>query len=146
MDLSTALDVASSGLKANRSYLNVISMNLANSKTTRTMNGGPYQRKSVVFETTDVLNPFDKAMWDAQNRELKGVTVRGIVTDSRPVRLVYEPGHPDANKEGYVAYPDINVVEEMTNMMVVQRSYEANVQSVEAVKRMFMRAIRIGQG
>ena len=146
MDFLTALDVASSGLKANRSYLNVISMNLANAKTTRTMNGGPYQRKSVVMETSPVYSPFDQAMWNQLNRDLKGVTVRGVVMDERPFRMVYEPGHPDANGEGYVAYPDINVVEEMTNMMMAQRSYEANVQSIEAVKRMFSKALTIGNG
>ncbi len=145
MDFMTAMDVASSGLKADRAYMNVISMNLANAKTTKTAGGGAYQRKSVVMETADVTSPFDKAMWDSQNRDIKGVTVRGVVLDKRPMKLVYEPGHPDANKEGYVAYPDINVIEEMTNMMVAQRSYEANVQSVQAIKSMFTKAVSIGR-
>lgn len=145
MDFMTALDVAASGLKADRSYLNVISMNLANAKTTRTAMGGPYVRKSVSFETTDVLSPFDKAMWDQNNRELKGVAVRGIVNDQRPFKEVYEPNHPDANAEGYVNYPDINVVEEMTNMITATRSYEANIQSIQSAKAMFNKAVQIGK-
>ena len=71
--------------------------------------------------------------------------MRGVVLDKRPLKLVHEPGHPDANKEGYVAYPDINVIEEMTNMMVAQRSYEANVQSVQSIKSMFTKAVSIGR-
>jgi flagellar basal-body rod protein FlgC len=146
MDFMTALDVGASGLSSYRSYLNVISMNLANAKTTRTMEGGPYVRKSVAMESQQVYSPFDKAMWNQLNRDLKGVAIRGVVQDQRPFKEVYEPGHPDANKDGYVLYPDINVVEEMTNMIVAQRSYEANAQSIQAVKRMFRRALRIGRG
>ncbi|MBU1248122.1 MAG: flagellar basal body rod protein FlgC [Proteobacteria bacterium] len=144
MDFMTALDIGSSGLKAQRAYLNVISMNMANAKTTRTVEGGPYRRKSVSFESSPVLSPFDAAMQDQKNRDLKGVAVRGVVTDDRPFRMQFEPNHPDANDQGYVAYPDINVVEEMTNMMSTMRSYEANVQSIQAVKRMFTKALTIG--
>ncbi len=144
MDFMTALDIGASGLKAQRAYLNIISMNMANANTTRTPDGGPYRRKSISLESSPVYSPFDNAMQDARNRELKGVTVRGIVADNRPFRMSYEPGHPDANEQGYVAYPDINVVEEMTNMMNTQRSYEANVQSITAVKQMFSKALRIG--
>jgi flagellar basal-body rod protein FlgC len=145
MDFMTALDISASGMKAQRTYMNVISMNLANVKTTRTAEGGPYRRKSVSFAATPVLNPFDKAMENAENRELKGVTVRGIVTDKRPMKQVYEPGHPDANKEGYVSYPDINVVEEMANMITTMRSYEANVQAIQDTKAMFNKALQIAR-
>lgn len=146
MDFMTALDVAATGMKAQRDYMNVISMNLANAKTTRTADGGPYRRKSVSFEAAPVLSPFDSAMQDAMNREVQGVTVRGIVNDTRPLKYVYEPGHPDANAQGYVAYPDINVVEEMTNMITAMRSYEANAQSIQDVKSMFNKALAIGRG
>lgn len=146
MDFLTAMDVAASGLKSNRTWLNVVSMNMANARTTQTAGGGAYVRKSVSFESSPVYSPFDRAMFDAQNRDLEGVAVRGIVQDQRPFRMVFEPNHPDANEQGYVAYPDINVVEEMTNMMTAMRSYEANAQSVNAVKRMFQKAVRIGQG
>ena len=145
MDFMTALDIGASGLEAQRSYLNVISMNMANARTTRTPEGGPYIRKSVSLEANTVYSPFDDAMRDQMNQELKGVSVRGVVNDARPFKHVYDPGHPDANKEGYVIYPDINVVEEMTNMMSVMRSYEANVQSIQAVKTMFTKALSIGR-
>lgn len=146
MDFMTALDIASSGMKAQRDYMNVISMNMANAQTTRTSDGGPYRRKSVSFESSPVLSPFDSAMQNEMNRDLQGVAVRGIVNDSRPFRYVYDPGHPDANLQGYVAYPDINVVEEMTNMVNAMRSYEANAQSIQDVKTMFNKALAIGRG
>ena len=145
MDFMTALDVSASGMKAQRTYMNVISMNLANVKTTRTAEGGPYQRKSVAFTAAPVLNPFDKAMENAEDRELKGVVVRGVVNDKRPLKRVFEPGHPDADKEGYVSYPDINVVEEMANMITTMRSYEANVQAIQDTKAMFNKALQIAR-
>lgn len=146
MDFMTALDIGSSGLKAQRANLNVISMNMANIRTTKTLEGGPYQRKSVSFESTPVYSPFDQAMDNQLNRELHGVKVLGVTADQRPFKQVYDPHHPDANDQGYVFYPDINVVEEMTNMMTAMRGYEANVQTITAVKRMFAKALRIGIG
>ncbi|CCH50347.1 flagellar basal body rod protein FlgC [Pseudodesulfovibrio piezophilus] len=146
MDFMTALDIGASGLTAQRANLNVISMNMANIRTTKTLEGGPYRRKSVSFEATPVYSPFDTAMQDQLNRELNGVKVLGVTADNRPFRQVYEPNHPDANDQGYVFYPDINVVEEMTNMMSATRGYEANVQTITAVKQMFTKALRIGQG
>jgi len=125
--------------------MNVISMNLANVKTTRTPEGGAYRRKSVAFAAAPVFNPFDKEMERAENRELKGVIVRGIVADKRPMKMVHEPGHPDADKDGYVTYPDINVVEEMANMITTMRSYEANVQAIQDTKAMFNKALQIAR-
>ncbi|HWR03616.1 MAG TPA: flagellar basal body rod protein FlgC [Humidesulfovibrio sp.] len=145
MDFMSALDVSASGMKAQRTYMNVISMNLANVKTTRTPEGGAYKRKSVAFAAAPVFNPFDKEMENAENRELKGVVVRGIVTDKRPMKKVHEPGHPDADKDGYVTYPDINVVEEMANMITTMRSYEANVQAIQDTKAMFNKALQIAR-
>ncbi|MEZ7197940.1 flagellar basal body rod protein FlgC [Pseudodesulfovibrio karagichevae] len=145
MDLMTALDIGASGLTAQRAQLNVISMNMANIRTTKTETGGPYQRKSVSFEATPVYSPFDQAMQDQLNRNLEGVKVLGVTQDQRPFKQVYEPNHPDANDQGYVFYPDINVVEEMANMMQTMRGYEANVQTIEGVKRMFQKALTIGQ-
>jgi flagellar basal-body rod protein FlgC len=145
MDFMSALDVSASGMKAQRTYMNVISMNLANAKTTRTPEGGAYRRKSVAFAATPVYNPFEKEMENAENRDLQGVSVRGITTDKRPPKRVYEPGHPDADKEGYVSYPDINVVEEMANMITTMRSYEANVQAVQDAKSMFNKALQIAR-
>ncbi|WP_320169213.1 flagellar basal body rod protein FlgC [Maridesulfovibrio sp.] len=144
MNFMTALEIGASGLKAQREYLNVVSMNMANSRTTRTEDGGPYRRKSVSMESTPLLSPFDSVMNQEMNKQLRGVTVRGIVSDSRPFKEVYEPNHPDADKNGIVRYPDINVVEEMVNMITISKSYEANAQAVESAKNMFNRAVRIG--
>ena len=146
MNFFTALDIGASGLKAQREYLNVVSMNMANARTTRTAEGGPYRRKSVSMESSPVLSPFETAMDQQLNQQLRGVTVRGIVSDTRPFKEVYEPNHPDANDKGIVKYPDINVVEEMVNMITISRSYEANAQAVDSAKKMFNRALRIGMG
>lgn len=146
MDFFNALDIGASALSAERTQLNVISMNLANAKTTRTPEGGPYQRKTVVVQSVDVDSPFSKVMQDALTRELKGVRVMGVATDQRPQRKVYEPGHPDADPEGFVSYPDINVVEEMTHMITAIRSYEASVASMTSVKGMVEKAISLGSG
>jgi len=145
LDFMTAFDIAASGLSAERTNINVISMNLANAKTTRTVMGGPYRRKSAVMASTDVDDPFSKAMRSELAREVKGVRVMGIVQDKRPLKRVYEPGHPDANAEGYVMYPDINVVEEMANLMTAQRNYEANVATIDTVKGMYTKALEIGR-
>lgn len=145
MDFMTALDIGGSALTAQRTYMNVISMNLANAKTTRTADGqGPYQRKSVALESTKAT-PFGKAMNDALAQDLNGVRVTGIVTDSRPSKQVYEPGHPDADQNGYVNYPDINVVEEMTNMIQATRGYEANTSTMNTIKAMYTKALELGR-
>ncbi|SHN56523.1 flagellar basal body rod protein FlgC [Desulfovibrio litoralis] len=145
MDFMTALDIGASALSADRTYLNIISMNLANVKTTRTAEGGPYRRKSVVMAATDVDSSFSRQMQSALDRELKGVRVMDIVADKRPEKEIYEPGHPDANQDGIVKYPDINVVEEMAHMMTVQRNYEANVATMDTVKAMYNKALEIGR-
>lgn len=145
MDFMTAIDVGASALKAERTHLNVISMNLANAKTTRTVGGGPYRRKEVIFKETEVESPFSKAMNEALDQEVKGVRVESIQNDRRPLKQVYEPGHPDADAEGYVRYPDINVVEEMTNMLQAMRAYEANVSTITTTKNMFTKALEIGR-
>lgn len=145
MDFMTALDIGGSALSAQRTYMNVIAMNLANAKTTRTVDGqGPYQRKSVALESTQVT-PFGKAMNAALTQDLQGVRVTGIVNDNRPTKQVYEPGHPDADQNGYVQYPDINVVEEMTNMIQVSRSYEANTSTISTIKAMYNKALEISR-
>lgn len=145
MDFMTALDIGASGLSADRTSINIISMNLANAKTTRTPEGGPYRRKSVLLAATDVDDPFSKHMQSALDKDLKGVRVVAIATDKRPFKMVYEPGHPDADAEGMVKYPDINVVEEMVNLMTAQRGFEANVSTMETVKNMYTKALEIGR-
>ena len=145
MDFMTAFDISASGLSADRTRINTISMNLANAKTTRTAQGGPYRRRSVVQQATEVDDPFSIHMRSALDREVQGVRVSAVTMDNRPFKRVYEPGNPDANAEGYVMYPDINVVEEMANLMTAQRNYEANVTTVDAVKGMFVKALDIGR-
>lgn len=145
MDFMTALDIGASALTADRMSINVTAMNLANAKTTRTPEGGSYRRRSVVRAATDVDAPFSKHMQGALDRELKGVRVLNVLPDQRPPKKVYEPGHPDADAEGMVSYPDINVVEEMASLMTAQRNYEANTNTVDAIKNMYMRALEIGK-
>jgi flagellar basal-body rod protein FlgC len=145
MDFMTAFDISASGLSADRTRVNTIAMNLANAKTTRTPQGGPYRRRTVVQVATDVDDPFSVHMRSALDRELKGVRIMGVTQDMRPLKQVYEPGHPDANADGYVFYPDINVVEEMANLMSAQRNYEANVTTAEAIKGMYTKALEIGR-
>ena len=141
----TAFDISASGLAADRTRINTISMNLANAKTTRTPQGGPYRRRSVLQQTADVDDPFSIHMRSALDREVKGVRVMAVTVDNRPLKRVYEPGHPDADAQGYVSYPDINVVEEMANLMTAQRNYEANVTTAEALKGMYVKALEIGK-
>ncbi|MDR2820912.1 MAG: flagellar basal body rod protein FlgC [Desulfovibrio sp.] len=145
MDFMTAFDISASGLSADRTRVNTIAMNLANAKTTRTPQGGPYRRRTVVQVATDVDDPFSVQMRSALDRELKGVRIMGVTQDMRPLKQVYEPGHPDANTDGYVFYPDINVVEEMANLMSAQRNYEANITTAEAIKGMYTKALEIGR-
>jgi len=145
MDFISALDMGASALSAERTHINIISMNLANAKTTRTQDGNPYRRKSVILEATPLDASFSKQMQDALTKELRGVRVSAIAIDRRPHKLVFEPGHPDANADGYVAYPDINVVEEMAALMTAQRSYEANVTTVETIKQMYTKALEINR-
>ncbi len=147
MDFMTALDIGASALSAERTALNVTAMNLANAKTTRSLADGnsTYIRRTVLKTATEVDSPFSKQMESALDRELRGVRVAGVVRDNRPPVMRYEPGHPDANAEGMVAYPDINVVEEMANMMTIQRNYEANVATVDSIKTMYTRALDIGK-
>ena len=145
MDFMTALDIGASGLAAERTSINIISMNLANVNTTRTPEGGPYRRKSVQLVATEVDSPFSKEMQTALDKELRGVRVQNIATDTRPFKMVYEPGHPDADADGMVKYPDINVVEEMVSLMTAQRGYEANVTTMETVKSMYNKALEIGK-
>ena len=145
MDFITALDMSASALSAERTHINIISMNLANAKTTRTPDGGPYKRRSVVTESIEVDAPFKKHMESALDREMRGVRVQGIAIDKRPPKMVYEPGHPDADQDGFVAYPDVNVVEEMAALMTAQRGYEANVTTVDSIKQMYNKALEINR-
>jgi len=137
-------------MRAQRLRMNVISSNLANAYTTRTPEGGPYRRKDVVFAPSPVddgAGLFEQIFRSIINneKEPEGVKVVDIVEDKRPFKMVYDPGHPDANKDGYVAYPNVDVVEEMINLISASRSFEANVTAFNSAKDMILKTLDIGR-
>jgi flagellar basal-body rod protein FlgC len=146
MDLDGTLAVSASALRAERLRLDTIASNLANVNTTRTPEGGPYRRRNVVFVAREPESDF-AATLEALSVQAtrRGVAVAGVVEDQTPFRMVFDPGHPDANAEGYVAYPNVNPVAEMVDLMAATRAYEANVQAVNATKRMADAALGIGE-
>jgi flagellar basal-body rod protein FlgC len=148
MSFWEALRIGSSGLTAQRLRLDLISNNIANAQTTRTENGGAYQRQDVVFmpeEENSFLPKLVAARRDPSNNVQGGVRVAEITTDAQTGARVYDPTHPDADQDGYVTYPNVDIVVEMTNMLSATRSYEANLAAVEAVKRMALKALEIGR-
>lgn len=145
MDFFSSMNVSASALTAGRTRMNLISSNLANANATRTPEGGPYKRKDAVFAATPVQNPFNRVLDGATAQQVRKVEVSEIVEDKNPPRLQYDPSHPDANPQGYVAMPNVNVVEEMTDMISATRSYEANVTAVQAAKSMAMKTLEIGK-
>lgn len=145
MDFFSSINVSSSALSAERTRMNLISSNLANANATRTPEGGPYKRKDAVFSATPMENRFNRALDGAAGQQVRQVEVSQIVEDQNPPRLQYDPGHPDANPQGYVAMPNVNVVEEMADMIGATRAYEANVTAVQAAKSMAMKTLEIGR-
>jgi flagellar basal-body rod protein FlgC len=137
----SAMEVAASGLSAERSRMNLTAGNLANARTTRTAEGGPYKRLDPVF----AAKPLNAQSFDPVMRKVEMVELAEVRPDASPGTLVYEPGHPDANTDGYVEYPNVNVVTEMVNMMTASRAYEAGVTSIESLKAMARAALRIGK-
>ncbi|WP_456363799.1 flagellar basal body rod protein FlgC [Priestia aryabhattai] len=134
----SVLDISGSAMTGNKEWMEAISNNLANINTTRTKDGGPYKRQSVVFEGKE---KFD----DVMNQELgHGIQVSKVVQDDN-TRLVYDPEHPDANQEGYVSYPDINMTAEMTDLLMAQRGYEANASVLTASKKVMEKEYDIGR-
>jgi flagellar basal-body rod protein FlgC len=140
VSLFSALSVGASGMAAQRARAEVLVENLANAETTRTPEGGPYRRKDVVFESANVSSPFS-SVFDSLVQAVSGVTVSGIVTDTGKPELHYMPGHPDADADGYVAFPHVNPAEDMVNLMGTARDYEANVAAIGAVKDMIQRSL-----
>ncbi len=151
MKFLNCIDVSASGLTAQRLRMDTIANNMANAETTRSTDGtGPYKRQVVVFEArdSDYSNSTFQGMLEKQYTSSGGgVRVKAIQeideTES-PFRMVYEPGHPDADEDGYVKYPNVNVVEEMINMISSTKAYEANAKVIEASKNMASRALDIG--
>ena len=133
-------------MAAQRARMNTISSNLANINTTRTAEGGPYRRKDVVFESMPDAQSFGEVMGATDPKsDFQRVQVTDVVYDKKAPILKHDPTHPDANEDGYVAYPNINLMEEMTNMIQATRSYEANVQAIQATKDMALSALEIGR-
>jgi flagellar basal-body rod protein FlgC len=145
MDFLKSMDISSSGMTAQRSRLNVVSMNLANANTTRTEEGTAYRRKTVIFTTDPVDNSFESQLKDSMDKKLYGVKVTNVVPVAGELKQVYDPTHPDADKDGYVSYPNVNLVEEMVSMLNANRSYEANASAIKASKEMALRALEIGR-
>jgi len=143
MDLESSIQISASGLKANRTWINVISANLANVNTTKTSEGVPYMRKTVVYETVPdegFAGELNTAMSEASEK----VKVSDIVSDMRDFRQVYDPGPPDANEKGIVLMPNINPVEEMANLLNASRSYEANLAALQTARQLALKSIDIG--
>ncbi len=141
MSLFGSLSVSASGMDAQRARAEVLAENLANSETTRTAGGGPYRRKDVLFESSTVDSPFAGEFQSAL--EGQGVRVAGLVVDQRAPEKRYMPGHPDADVDGYVAFPHINPAEDMVDLMNASRGYQANVAAISAVKDMIQRSLDI---
>lgn len=133
MDLFTAMDISASGLRAQRTMMNVISSNIANARTTRTEDGGPYQRRDVILRERSF------------EEQLSSVDVEAITTDPTPGERIYDPSNPDADDQGYVTMPNVNLMEEMVNMMNATRAFEANTIAVKSQKDMALKALQIGR-
>jgi flagellar basal-body rod protein FlgC len=144
MSLFSLLSVGASGMSAQRARAELLVENLANAETTRTPEGGPYRRKDVVFETTTINSPF-ASVFNSELESVGGVGVSGVIVDTSDPDRRYMPGHPDADKDGYVAFPKINTAEDMVDLMGAARSFEANVAAMSAVKDMIQRSIDLAR-
>jgi flagellar basal-body rod protein FlgC len=147
MNFLSAMGVSSSGMSAQRFRMNIISSNIANAQTTRTPEGGPYRRRSVIFGALPAPRTFEEELRSqVKPHEPLHAKVLGVAVDERPPVLKYDPSHPDSNEEGYVAMPNVDPTEEMVNLMLATRSYQANVAAFNATKNMALRALEIGRG
>ena len=149
MGMFLGIDTSASGLTAERLRMDVISNNIANANTTRTENGGAYHRRYVVFTPRErQTENFEKALQNAMGAGQKigtGVRATSIVEDTSQGPLVYDPGHPDANADGYVEKPNVNIVTEMVDMITAHRAYEANSTVINAAKAMALKTLEIGK-
>lgn len=143
MDLIKTIDVAAGGMTAQRTRLNVISMNLANANTTRTEDGTPYRRKTVIFEAVPAEESFSGRLERSLDDEIQGVKVSEITPVQGEFKKIYDPSHPDADPKGYVYLPNVNLVQEMAQMLNANRSYEANAAVIKTAKDMALRALEI---
>ncbi len=143
MDILTSMKIGASALKAQRTRLNVIGTNIANIDTTRTPEGGPFRKRDVIFKSNG--KGFAENLSSSQRDGIAGVEVSEIRVNSGAPKMIYSPGHPDADANGQVAMPNIDLMEEVADMMSATRAYEANVTVVRSAKRMALKALEIGQ-
>lgn len=148
MAFLNSFDISGSGLTASRLRMDVISENIANSETTRTAQGGPYRRKMVVYQCSDTAQTF-RSMLESQTAGTEtvpgGVKATAIVEDQTPFNQVYDPMDPDANAQGYVEKPNVDLIKETTDMMAVTRAYSANITAFDTVKEMAAKALELGK-
>ena len=144
MDFLTAMKISGTALKAERTRANIASMNLANANTTRTIEGGPYKAKSVVFGAKRLEGSFEET-YNSVADKLRKVEVVEIVEDNVPFKEIYDPSHPDADANGIVMMPNVNVVEQMVDLMSARRDFEANVAALDSIKTMALRAMDISR-
>lgn len=142
MSLFSVLSIGASGMAAQRTRAELLAENMANADTTRTPEGGPYRRKDVVFASTEIGTPF-ASIFNNEVEGPSGVIVSDIITDQRDPQMRYMPGHPDADANGYVAFPNMNPAEDMVDLMGAARGYEANVAAISAAKDMIERSLDI---
>lgn len=140
MNLFSMLEMSGSALGAERLRAQVVAANMANAQTTRTPQGGPYRRQLVVFQS-QARPRFSLALAGARAEHPAAVRVAAVVNDARPFVMRFEPGHPDANAQGYVAYPQVDPVEEMTDLLSAVRAYELNAAAVQATKNMIQQSL-----
>jgi flagellar basal-body rod protein FlgC len=148
MDLFKIFAISGAGMTAQRSRMSVITGNMANTETTRTPEGGPYRRRDVVFQAVPLAGEFSALLTENLldgPEELFTVGVVGIKQSSRPPRQMFDPNHPDANANGYVSLPDINVMEEMVDLLSAVRSYEANLTAYNVTKSLVRRLLDISR-
>lgn len=148
MDLFNVFALSGAGMSVQKSRMNVISGNLANAQTTRTPEGGPYQRRSIVFRAVRQKGKFSSMLGADQpgiSRRVLSVEVAGVKTSAQKPKQIYDPGHPDANEQGFVSYPNINVMQEMVDLLSAVRSYEANMTVFNSTKTLIRRVLDLGR-
>ncbi len=141
MSLFSTIDVSASGMSAQRQRAQLLVENIANADTTRTAEGGPYRRRDVVFQSTPTTSPFSSVFESQIGTGGNGVAVSDVMVDNSDPDRRYMPGHPDADKDGYVSFPRVNPAEDMVDLMGASRAYQANVSAISAVKDMIQRSI-----
>lgn len=145
MGMFDSININATGLTAQKTRIDIISKNMTNSETTRGTGGMPYRRQMVVFQEKKPT-PFDYYLSQKTNKfNGEGVKISNIVEDTTPFKLVYEPGHPDADENGYVRMPNVEMVKEMVDLIDAQRAYEANITAMNATKTMLMKSLEIGR-